>query len=587
MCTKSGKSCTKRLCNFSLPRVEEVSGCLDSEGTRREEGESWDEDCNSCMCTNSGSSCTKRLCNFAAPFLTSSVRVEEDSQCLDREGTTREIGDRWTENCNNCMCTKSGSSCTKKLCNFELGLPCTDEQNITRQHSGSWIEVPSPPEVIKEVADVQLVWLSDLSMEIQLSECCLVMFCSSVHGRPISKLHSFFVQLLPDFVHVQLLQSSVQLSPTSRVVPSLSRHWESSSVLTLEVRKGAAKLQILLVQLLPEFVHMQLLQSSSQLSPSSLLVPSLSKHPETSSILGTEKLQSLFVQLFPDLVHMQLLQSSLQLSPSTFVAPSLSVQSISPVEEANIAPVCSSSSSRAWQLTSPLLQEQSLISPWTSMFEASSSSPPSRPQSSAHSSHFSRCSLRFPLSSTHSCSYLLTQNLRVQTGTPLEVHLQLLHSSFQESPTRLGFPSLSSPHWAADVTAFVILSVQEAVPWVQVHTFRSCPVFSSQVLPSEQVLPSSQFSRSLQILLVHPGVPLGRQRQLLHPSGLQESPTCLVLPSLSTPHPPALASWGLPFTRTAVVPKSKSVVAHFNCISLSPPFSFSLGTCFCACCRQQ
>ena len=170
MCTKSGKSCTKRLCNFALPRVEEVSGCLDSEGTRREEGESWDEDCNSCMCTNSGSSCTKRLCNFAAPFLTSSVRTEEDSQCLDREGTTREIGDSWTEDCNNCMCTKSGSSCTKKLCNFVLGLPCTDEQNVTRQHLESWIEVPSPPEVIKEVADVQLVWLSDLSMEIQLDE---------------------------------------------------------------------------------------------------------------------------------------------------------------------------------------------------------------------------------------------------------------------------------------------------------------------------------------------------------------------------------------------------------------------------------
>merc|ERR1712212_563300 len=176
MCTKSGKSCTKRLCNFSLPflssspRAEEVSGCLDSEGTRRQEGESWDEDCNSCMCTNSGSSCTKRLCNFAAPFLTSSLRAEEDSQCLDGEGTTREIGDSWTEDCNNCMCTKSGSSCTKKLCNFELGLPCTDEQNVTRQHSENWMKEPSPPEVLKEIADVQLVWLSDLSMEIQLDE---------------------------------------------------------------------------------------------------------------------------------------------------------------------------------------------------------------------------------------------------------------------------------------------------------------------------------------------------------------------------------------------------------------------------------
>merc|ERR1719209_1949461 len=214
----------------------------------------------------------------------------------------------------------------------------------------------------------------------------------------------------------------------------------------------------------------------------------------------------------------------------------------SPVEEANIAPVCSSSSVRAWQLTSPLLQEQSLISPWTSMLEDSSPSPPSSPQASDHSSHFSRCCRRFPLSSTHSCSCLLMQNLRVQTGTPVEVHLQLLHSSFQESPTLLGFPSLSSPHWAVDVTAFVTLSVQEAVPWVHVHTFKSCPFFSSQVFPSEQVLPSSQFSRSLQILLVHPGVPLGRQRQLLQPSGLQESPTCLILPSRSTPHPPALAA---------------------------------------------
>jgi hypothetical protein len=136
-----------------------------------------------------------------------------------------------------------------------------------------------------------------------------------------------------------LLQSSVQLSPISLVVSSLSRHWKPSSVLT----NGAAKLQSLFVQLLPEFVHMQLLQSSSQLSPSSLLVPSLSKHPETSSALvlddrnGTEKLQSLLVQLFPDLVHMQLLQSSVQLSPSSRVAPSMSTHCST--EEANIAPV--------------------------------------------------------------------------------------------------------------------------------------------------------------------------------------------------------------------------------------------------------
>merc|ERR1719228_2552263 len=207
--------------------------------------------------------------------------------------------------------------------------------------SSSWISMERSLSQTSCTSDVSLSTSGGDGTFIQLSECCLVSFCSSVHERPSSKLHSFFVQLLPDVV------------------------------------------------------HMQLLQSSSQLSPSSLLVPSLSKHPETSSALvlddrnGTEKLQSLLVQLFPDLVHMQLLQSSVQLSPSSLVAPPMSTHCTT--EEANIAPVCSSSSVRAWQLTSPLLQEQSLISPWTSMLEESSPSPPSSPQASSHSSHFSRC----------------------------------------------------------------------------------------------------------------------------------------------------------------------------------------------------
>merc|ERR1712130_522528 len=121
-------------------------------------------------CTKSEKSRTKRLCNFSVPFLSSSTRAEEVSGCLDSEGTRREEGDSWDEDCNRCRCTKSGSSCTKKLCNFDLGLPCVDDQNVTRQHSENWMKEPSPPEVLKEIADVQLVWLSDLSMEIQLDE---------------------------------------------------------------------------------------------------------------------------------------------------------------------------------------------------------------------------------------------------------------------------------------------------------------------------------------------------------------------------------------------------------------------------------
>merc|ERR550525_296221 len=334
--------------------------------------------------------------------------------------------------------------------------------------SSSWISMERSLSQTSCTSATSLISSGGGGTIIQLSECRLVMFCSSVHGRPRSKLQSLFVQLLPDCVHMQLLQSSAQLSPSSLVAPSMSTHWTPSPLKDL-------------------------------------------------------------------------------------------------ADEAKIDPAWSSSSSRSWQLTSPLLQEQSLMSPVTSMPD---SSPSASPQASDHSSQVSRCCLRFPLSSTNSCSCLLTQNLRVHTGTPVEVHLQLLHSSFQESPMRRGFPSLSSPHCAVEVAAFVTLSVQDGLPLLHVHTFRSSPVFSSQVFPSEQVLPSSQLSWSVQILLVHPGVPLGRHRQLLQPSGLQESPTCLSLPSRSIPQPSP--AWGLPPTNTAALPKRKTVVAHLNCISLSP-----------------
>merc|ERR1719291_717686 len=103
-----------------------------------------------------------------------------------------------------------------------------------------------------------------------------------------AKLQSLFVQLLPELVHMQLLQSSSQLSPSCLLLPSLSEHPETSSALGLDDRNGSEKLQSLFVQLFPDLVHMQLLQSSSQLSPSCLLLPSLSEHPETSSALGLD-----------------------------------------------------------------------------------------------------------------------------------------------------------------------------------------------------------------------------------------------------------------------------------------------------------
>merc|ERR1719317_794663 len=108
----------------------------------------------------------------------------------------------------------------------------------------------------------------------QLSMCSLVRFCSSVHSRPGFKLcprkvHSFFVQLLPDFVHIQF-------SPISLDLPSPSRHCESAPVLKPDIPKGRTKLQPLFVQETPPAMQPQLLQSSIQPSPSSLTVPLLS-----------------------------------------------------------------------------------------------------------------------------------------------------------------------------------------------------------------------------------------------------------------------------------------------------------------------
>merc|ERR1719273_1494140 len=97
--------------------------------------------------------------------------------------------------------------------------------------SSSWISMERSLSQTSCTSDISFITSGGDGTFIQLSECSLVTFCSSVHDKPSSKLHSFFVQLLPDCVHLQLLQSSVQLSPISLVVPSLSRHWEPSSAL--------------------------------------------------------------------------------------------------------------------------------------------------------------------------------------------------------------------------------------------------------------------------------------------------------------------------------------------------------------------
>ena len=77
-------------------------------------------------------------------------------------------------------------------------------------------------------------------------------------------------------------------------------------------------------------------------------------------------------------------------------------------------------------------------------------------------------------------------------------------------------------------------------PSSQVHTWILSPVFSSQRAPSLHVLPSSHVVLSPHKRLVHPARSPARQRQLLQPSGLHESPSLLARPvtrSLPQPSP--------------------------------------------------
>ena len=96
----------------------------------------------------------------------------------------------------------------------------------------------------------------------------------------------------------------------------------------------------------------------------------------------------------------------------------------------------------------------------------------------------------------------------------------------------------------------------------------SSPLFSSHLAPSEHLLPSSQVAWSWHSLLVHPGVPLARQRQLLQPSGLQESPSWRAAPELlSTPQ--LSSTWGIPCTMYSPT-QSK------DCLSIVPLLACSL-----------
>merc|ERR1711963_495907 len=137
-CTCTGVPvCTLRFC---VNREEHE--CVDERGSRREHLEMWEEweeeweeeerssgvevngNHKDCSCDNGEVICQVRQLaeEETGAFVASSPgRLGENAvTCVDNNGAAREVGDSWMDDCNNCMRTESGNSCTKMLCNFAL-----------------------------------------------------------------------------------------------------------------------------------------------------------------------------------------------------------------------------------------------------------------------------------------------------------------------------------------------------------------------------------------------------------------------------------------------------------------------------------
>ena len=145
-------SCT--LIGCQIPRE-----CVDSEGKRRDVGEEYQDGCWTCVCTKFGPSC----------YHTDGCGPQ--STCVDSEGNKRDVWEKWMEGCKECVCGRfypEVADCREKRPCSKLGRPCLDEQNVKRKHKESWLKGPPTKPVRHEVADIQLVWLTNLSLEIRL-----------------------------------------------------------------------------------------------------------------------------------------------------------------------------------------------------------------------------------------------------------------------------------------------------------------------------------------------------------------------------------------------------------------------------------
>jgi len=109
-----GPACTEKACIS-------VDTCTDKYGNSREGGESWKEECNTCRCRKGKKGCTKVLCQVEKNINQVSVPTGNEEQsrdiCTDKYGDNREFEETWKEECNTCGCGNNGRKwCTKALC---------------------------------------------------------------------------------------------------------------------------------------------------------------------------------------------------------------------------------------------------------------------------------------------------------------------------------------------------------------------------------------------------------------------------------------------------------------------------------------
>merc|ERR1719245_268010 len=152
--------------------------------------------------------------------------------------------------------------------------------------------------------------------------------------------------------------------------------------------------------------------------------------------------------------------------------------------------------------------------------------------------HTSPTDLAPPSLSRHWVAVLMTSEL--QSTVPSSWQEQIPPSCSHDSPTAR-LTSSSSRHLTSGASVMITSELHSGSPSSQVHTWILSPVFSSHRAPSLHVLLSSHVVRSPHKRLVQPARSPARQRQLLQPSGLHESPSLLARPvtrSLPQPSPP-------------------------------------------------